>query len=254
MPGAPRESTLARWHREGLPEGIHYMEAACDRLGIEWDPCQAEKNSIAVDFRMIPQFEEKVLEHKDGHYLVRDWMGAVVEISDQYDVTYLRLPKDFVTRKWHKFPVTNREEWAEFKKRYDPDEPCRIPGDTGEQSDEQLRVIQVNGPYWQLREWLGFENLSRLLLCDPAWIEEMIAYWTDFVARVLERALEVQQADSIWISEDMAFKMHPMIGPDMTRALLAPAWRRWIEIGRRHGVGIFDMDSDGYIESLIPGR
>jgi len=32
---------------------------------------------------MIPTFAEKVLEHKDGHYFVQDWMGTVSEISGQ---------------------------------------------------------------------------------------------------------------------------------------------------------------------------
>ena len=31
----------------------------------------------------------------------QDWSGAIVEISDEYDFTYLRFAKDFVTRKWH---------------------------------------------------------------------------------------------------------------------------------------------------------
>ncbi|OQA30800.1 MAG: Adenylate cyclase 1 [Betaproteobacteria bacterium ADurb.Bin341] len=49
---------------------------------------------------MIPTFEEKVLEHKNGHYIVQDWMGAVTEISDKYDYTYIRNAIDFVTRRW----------------------------------------------------------------------------------------------------------------------------------------------------------
>ncbi len=55
----------------------------------------------------------KMLEHRDGHYIVQDWMGAITEISDEYDYTYIRSPKDFVTRKWHRFPVQNRADWEE---------------------------------------------------------------------------------------------------------------------------------------------
>jgi hypothetical protein len=60
---------------------------------------------LPVSFQMIPTFAEKVLEHKDGHYIVQDWMGAITEISDEFDYTYIRIARDFVTRKWHKFPV-----------------------------------------------------------------------------------------------------------------------------------------------------
>ncbi len=59
---------------------------------------------------MIPAFAEKVLQHKDGHYIVQDWMGNIVEISDEYDYTYIRNARDFVTRRWHKFPVENRDD------------------------------------------------------------------------------------------------------------------------------------------------
>ena len=78
---------------------------------------------------LLPVFEEQVLEHRDGHFIVQDWMGAVTEISDRYDYTYIRTAKDFVTRKWHRFPVQNRADWRErIAWRYDPDGAGRFPG------------------------------------------------------------------------------------------------------------------------------
>lgn len=80
MPGGPRESTLAAWHRQGLPEGVDYRDALSETLGI---PREAFEATVGVpqSFRMIPTFEEKVLEHKDGHYIVQDWMGAITEVT-----------------------------------------------------------------------------------------------------------------------------------------------------------------------------
>ena len=76
---------------------------------------------LGVSFIMIPTFQEKVLAHRDGHYIVQDWMGAITEISDTYDYTYIRAAKDFVTRKWHRFPVVSREDWEKkIRWRYDP--------------------------------------------------------------------------------------------------------------------------------------
>ena len=106
-PGRPREKTLARWHSEGLPMNSTWFGFLCQSLSIEPDEMKADPfgDQSLVNFRMNPQYEEKVLEHKDGHYIVQDWMGNIVEISDEYDYTYIRFPKDFVTRKWHGFPV-----------------------------------------------------------------------------------------------------------------------------------------------------
>jgi len=109
QPGGPRESTLARWHKEGLPEKVNYYEFLLKVLEIEKEK-ENPKVDLGVSFKMIPTFEEKVLEHKDGHYIVQDWMGAITEISDKYDYTYIRRAKDFVTRKWHKFPVENHRD------------------------------------------------------------------------------------------------------------------------------------------------
>jgi len=35
QPGGPRESILARWHKQGLPKGVNYYEFLLKTLGIE---------------------------------------------------------------------------------------------------------------------------------------------------------------------------------------------------------------------------
>ena len=254
-PGMPRESTLAAWHRQGLPEGADYCEHLHEILGIEPESSQ-EALKPDVSFAMIPEFEEEILAHKDGHYIVRDWMGAVTEIEDRFDPSYLRSAKDFVTRKWHKFPVEERPDWIEMKQRYVPDTPGRFPSDFEEccaalRNRDNVVGIDVNGPFWQLREWLGFERLCMTLIDDPSWIAEMIEFWTFFVSVLLARILARVEPDYVCIHEDMAYKGHSMISPDMTRRFLLPCYQRWVpEI--RKSCPIVDLDSDGYIEELIP--
>jgi len=46
---------------------------------------------LGVSFKLIPVFEEKVLEPHAGHLIVQEWMGAMTEISDEYDFTYYRV-------------------------------------------------------------------------------------------------------------------------------------------------------------------
>lgn len=256
MPGRPRESTLKRWHVEGLSEAKNYYEALLEILGIE-DKQVKEKIRLDVSFKMIPYFEEKILEHKDGHYIVQDWMGAITEISDQYDYTYLREAKDFVTRKWHKFPVESYADWEEMKKRYDPKALGRYPEDfeercqTLEKRDYALTLI-FNGPFWQLREWCGFENLCVFMIEKSDLIHEMAEFWTDFVLEVLRPILEKVQLDYVEISEDMAYKEHSMISPRMVKEFLFPSYTKWIPEIKRSECPIVSMDSDGYIGELIP--
>lgn len=256
QPGGPRESTLAAWHEQGLPKGVNYYEALMDILGIPKQD-DIERHYLNVDFRMIPKFEEKVLEHRNGHYIVQDWMGAITEISDEFDYTYIRTAKDFVTRRWHKFPVETREDWEEMKKRYNPDSPGRLPEKLDEicekLNDRDYVVgISVNGPFWQLREWLGFENLCIKFIEEPDFIHEMIEFWTDFVSKLMERFINKVKLDKVHISEDMAYKAKSMISPKMTREFLMPTYKRWVGEAKASGCPIIDMDSDGYIGELIP--
>jgi len=256
-PGGPRESTRAAWHQQGLPEGKSYMSALYEILGFEPARSYHPRASLGVSFKMIPTFEEKVLEHKDGHYIVRDWMGAITEISDKYDYTYIRSAKDFVTRKWHKFPVTNREEWEEMKKRYDPRDPKRHPEDL----KERCKIMQgrdytvgfgFNGPFWQIREWIGMENLCMMMIEDPEFVQEMSQFWTEFVSQTMAPILEYVDVDQISLSEDMAYKAHSMISPKMVRQFLMPAYKRWVSEANDSGCPIVYMDSDGYVGELIP--
>jgi uroporphyrinogen decarboxylase len=255
-PGGPRESTLARWHREGLPEGLNYFEALCREIGIEAEQTQPYVDP-KVSFRMIPAFEEKVLEHKDGHYVVQDWMGTVVEISDRYDVTYLRSAKDFVTRKYIRFPVKSRDDWEDMKRRYIADTPDRFPEDFRDRC-RQLKKrdyplsIHFSGPFWQLRDWCGLENLCIMMIEEADFVEEMAGFWGDFIATVLDRLLEEICPDRILINEDMAYKAHSMISPAMVNRYLVPAYRKWIPKLRAKSCPIIEMDSDGYIGELIP--
>jgi len=258
-PGWPRESTLATWRRQGLPEGADYYKTLLNLLGIREEDALPQRPlvNLGVDFRMIPQFEEKVLEHKNGHYIVQDWMGAITEISDKYDYTYIRSAKDFVTRKWHRFPVQNRDDWEKMKRRYDPNSPGRYPEDFESRckllKDRDYPIgFNINGPFWQMREWCGMENLCVLMIKDPEWVKEMASFWTDFVSRVMAPILDKVEVDYVVISEDMAYKGHSMISPRMVRKFLMPAYRRWVKEIKESGCPVVSVDSDGYISELIP--
>src|SRR5208337_216207 len=145
----------------------------------------------------------------------------------------IRSAKDFVTRKWHKFPVETREDWERMKERFQVDTPGRIPPTFGNacgrpESREFILSLELGGPFWQLREWCGFENLCMLFADDPEFVQEMIDFWTEFVSQVLRRIRGHVKFDRARISEDMAYKAHSMISPAMVRRFLMPTYRRWV--------------------------
>lgn len=257
QPGGPRESTLAAWHTQGLPAEADWTAALAAEVGV---PAEAFVGPAHLPelFRMIPTFEEKVLEHRDGHYIVQDWMGAITEISDRYDYTYIRAAKDFVTRRWHRWPVESRRDWEEkIKWRYDAADPRRFTAEFWAQAEAAATsgravLLSVNGPFWQMREWVGMEGLCRLMIDDPQLVQDMAAFWTDYTLRVLETLVRRVRLDILAISEDMAYKAHSMISPAMTRRFLQPTYLAWRDLLNAYGETLMDMDSDGYIAHLIP--
>jgi Uroporphyrinogen decarboxylase (URO-D) len=256
MPGDPRESTLKAWKEQGFREGVHYFDQLADIFSIDLH-LPEESYDIGVSFRMIPMFEEKVLEHKEGHYIVQDWMGAITEISDEYDLSYLREARDFVTRKWHKFPVENRADWAEMKSRFSTVTEGRFSKDFEERAAKshdstEIVELEVAGPFWQLREWLGFENLCMKFIEYPDFIKDMIEFWQEFVSQIMSKVLDKARVDKILITEDMAYKTRSMISPKMVREFIQPTYLSWIKEFTAKGVEVIDIDSDGYIGELIP--
>lgn len=257
MPGDGRRSTLAAWHQQGLPaEMTDYHAYVRQVIGIE--PSKTKPQVVpGVNFLMVPQFEEKVIEVRGDTQVVQDWKGNICEISKKYDTSYLRSPVDFVTRTWIKCPVETRADWPDMARRYDADDLSRFPADFAERA-AQLRErdyvsgLIFSGPFWQLREWCGFERLCMMFLDDPDFAREMIGLWQRFVVRMLKKTFERYVPDFVLIGEDMAYKTKPMIGPDMCREFLLPTWRTWGEICREAGVPIYDVDSDGYVGTLIP--
>jgi uroporphyrinogen decarboxylase len=266
VPGYGRRSTRERWYREGLPEGVDPVTQVVKVLNLPIDP-QVQAVDPGIVFTMMPEFEEKVIERRPappdappgarGSIVVQDWKGNICEIGDEFSPSDLRGAPDFVTRSWIKCPVESRADWDDMKRRYHIDQPGRFPDDF-KQRCRQLRERTYvsgmiwSGPFWQLREWLGFENLCMLLLDDPDFARDMVAFWQEYVAQMLTRTFEQYVPDYIMVNEDMAYKEKPMIGPDMSREFLLPCWRRWTELARQAGVPVVAVDSDGYIESLVP--
>ncbi len=256
-PGGGRRSTLKAWHEQGLSESIqNYAEYAYRLSGgkLPWEPGSV---GFGVNERMIPQFEEKIVEERERSRVVQDWKGNICEISNKFTPEYLRNAIDFVTRRWIKCPVETRQDWEDMKRRYDSCASERLPpnpAECGKALEDRRGYLELNfsGPFWQVREWVGFENLCTLFYDDPAFVSDMISFWSDHVATLLDRALAVVKPDCVHLSEDMAYKSFSMISPVMTREYLLPVWQRWGDIIRKAGVPLYGMDSDGFIGELIP--
>lgn len=256
-PGKGRKSTRERWYTEGLPRDVADITEFAYRQAGGTQPWEPAGRGFDINERMIPQFEEKIIERKSDSQVVQDWKGNVCEIGNEFTLEHLRNAVDFVTRRWIKCPVETRADWEDMMKRYQAKDPARYPANASDAGTALASrtwpvIWNFSGPFWQLREWLGFESLCMMFHDEPEWIREMVYFWQEHVAGLLEEGLKYMTPDEVHLSEDMAYKEHAMISPAMTREFLLPVYQRWGEIILRHKVPIYAMDSDGHIGELIP--
>jgi len=258
-PGGPRQDTFNAWHQQGLPKGVDWFQYLCEQIGVTPE-CDVEKVQPEVHFEMIPQFEPKVLERKANSIIAQDWKGNVCEIAPEHEDNYLGRKSEiggFVTRRWIKCPVENWDDWEQMKARYKADDPARFPADFAQrcvkfQNRERIIGLGFSGVFWQLREWLGFENLCMAFIEQPDLVADMIKFWDEYVSAVMRKAFKGVVPDLVHISEDMAYKEKSMISPAMIREFIQPTWKHWGDIIRQAGCPLYDVDSDGYVGELIP--
>lgn len=237
-----RGATLREWYRQGLPEGVIPQ----DYFGL--DPFN---QGVPMHFRMEPFFTPVTLEENDRYRIWQDELGAV-----RKDFVRDENP-GFVTRSWLSFPVTDRDSFREMKKRYRSDDPARVCPDPAKAALEISRRdaathLSIHFLFWQLRDWVGFENLCMMFYDDPALVHEMMEFLTDFIIDTLRRHMGHFQVDIVEFKEDMAYKGAPMISPQMFRTFMRPHYIRLIEFLRSHGVKFVYVDCDGYPGGLIP--
>jgi uroporphyrinogen decarboxylase len=244
--------TIERWIGEGMPEDAVYMN------WFEGEPYfHLERRAFAaLSVGMFPGFQYEVLEETSEYITARHTNGMVTRALKGGTVRGTRLCMD----QYLSFPVTDRKSFAEMKKRYDPSSPLRYPLWWDEQvrtwrgRDYPLGLLHNGtfGLYSQLRSWVGTEGISYMFYDDPALVEEMVEFNTEFFLTLVERALGEVRFDFFNFFEDFAGKGGPLLSPAIFRKFLLPHYQRITERLRRAGIKHILLDSDGDPEVLIP--
>jgi uroporphyrinogen decarboxylase len=217
--------------------------------GFEWEPSPS-----AINLGPIPPFEYKIIK-EDGRYRV--WV-------DSLGITQMGFQEDwrdgwsgFATRVFIDFPVKTRRDFLEVKKRYNPMDPKRYPKNwdmmvKAYRGRDYPLGVTIRGPFWWTRDMIGLKGLLICMYREPEFIKEVMEFCAEFHVETLRRALEDVDIDYVVMSEDMAYKNGPMIGPEAVRKYMGSAYREIVKFFREHGVKVIGVDSDGNVEPLIP--
>jgi uroporphyrinogen-III decarboxylase len=248
---------LNRWVSEGMPDSVLHPngpgkggpteESLRNYFGFDRSFGVYFRGTVPVHLGFMPGFEHKVISEESGIITEQGGDGVVSRWSRT----------GHSTRQFVHFPVQNREDFQEIKKRLDPSTPGRIGSGckekaSGLQAQGAPICLQVGGYYGFARSLMGMENLSMAFYDQPELVEEIFEYRTEYVSQILEMVLKEVRPDFAEFWEDMAYKSGPLVSPTMYRKMAVKHYRRITDLLAGYGVNIVLLDSDGNVDELIP--
>lgn len=232
------DTTLRRWHKQGLPEEITDEAAAYNYFGIEkWAIAPA-----GVGVRGI--FKPEVLEETDEYIIKRDNLGVVQKVFKSGETT---IPH------YIDFPVKDRATWEPWKEGLNPDEPGRWGND---ELIERLSNVDVpigisGGSLVGVpRNIIGFERIAVMPYEDPELFQEIVDTFGRCIVTVLDKVLPKIQVDFCMGWEDICFNQGPVVSPEVFDAVAGPWYRRIADVLMSHGCCIYTTDTDGNINPI----
>jgi uroporphyrinogen decarboxylase len=243
--------TIRRWLKEGLP--AEYETEKNQMFSAKLDAYFGfENEGVRLDLKtgMNPLFTEEVIERKGNSVVMRDSSGVVAqrytnEVDESSIPHFLR------------FPVETPQDWAAMKQRYRFDDPVRQLDPRAVEDFKagaragKMASLGFVGFYGQLRNWMGFQNLSTAFYDYPEMIRDMVSHWAELCARQVERLPDDAVIDQVAWWEDMAGKNGPFVGPGMFREFLQPGYHRVMQAARRRGAVIGVVDCDGNPHDIV---
>lgn len=189
---------------------------------------------------------EVVLEESETVRIVRDRMGRRMKLFK--GVATLPLPLDY--------PVASMDDWLKVKSHYEFHEG-RFGKDWEAVARRHLamgRVLTVSipGGFDEPRQLMGEETLCIAYYEQPELVHAILDTIGETAFRVLERVSRVIPPDELDVHEDMAGKSGPLAGPDQVREFIAPYYRRIWDMLHERGTPLFNQDSDGNMNPVIP--
>ncbi len=233
---APWETTVRRWHNEGLPKD----KTPFDYFGYE-------RVSQGADLSF--QFPKTILEETPTHRIVKDAFGATTRVFKNQESVPETLD----------FTIKDRKTWEEHKPRLRWNE-SRVNWEAG------LRANRAYGEkglfatfqagcfgYDVVQRFTGAPQVLEGMMDDPDWIKDMIDTVAELIIAAVEEMLHRGfRFDGAFIANDMAYKNGPFFSPAMYGRFELPSQKRMCDFFHRHGMPVI-LHSDGDIRKLLPG-
>ena len=207
--------------------------------------CEARGHVPVITGRM-GGYEPEVLEETEDYAISRDGLGRMMKLYK--GKATLPLPLDY--------PVKTMDDWLKIKPWYEFSEARFSEGweQTAKEHLEAGRVVCVGipGGFDEPRQLMGEEGLCVAYYEQPELVHDILETIGKTAFRVLERASAKVRVDMLSVHEDMAGKSGSLAGPKQIGEFIEPYYRRIWEVLAERGARLFDQDSDGDMNGVIP--
>ena len=201
---------------------------------------------VGVSTGRIVRHPPIVEEETDEYIISRDDIGRQLKLSK--GTATIPLPLNF--------PVKTMDDWLRIKPLYEFSEERFSDGWEGKArrdlEDGKVISVGIPGGYDEPRELMGEMELSYAYYEHPELVHDIIDTIADTATRVLDRVSTAVQVDLLSVHEDMAGKSGPLAGPKQIGEFIAPYYRKVWDMLQSRGALLFDQDSDGDMNPVIP--
>lgn len=232
----PWVTTVERWHREGMPEDVDYI----DYFGLDRISSILVDNSPRYPESVVEETEDYVVKTSNWGAVLKNWKhcGGVPEFKD--------------------FTIKDADSWAEAKERIQPTSD-RVDW---EYLSRNYKSWRERGDWISAAFWFGFDvthswavGTERALIAmaiEPEWLVDMFNHCLDVDIALFESVWEAgYHFDEIFWCDDMGYKGKPFFSLGMYRELLKPVHKRAVDWAHSKGIKA-RLHSCGDIRTLVP--
>lgn len=208
-----------------------------DFFGVDIAICEPDESPYSSMREVITKNEE--------YQISRNGWGVLEKTKKQayfsQELDYLiKDPKDL-----DKYPFENPlddRRYAGFKER------------VAQEKDKGRCVFgKIGGPYIRASFIRGQENFLMDVASDEGFAMDLVNRIGDFLLEVGKREITEGQLQNtgVWISDDMAYNLGPMVSPKSFERIFLPVYKKMVSELKSHGAKYVGLHSDGDIRPLL---
>jgi uroporphyrinogen decarboxylase len=232
----PWESTIERWHREGMPKNVSYI----DFFGLD--------HLIDIILGTAPFQEHEILEETDEYKIYKNTWGTV----------FKQWKHKASTPEYLEFKIVNPDEWNKAKIQLTPHKDHI----NWKRLKDNYKSWRENGYWIQAHFWFGFDithswiiGTERMLIAlieNPEWCMDMFQSLLNYNLALFQMMWdEGYKFDSIYWADDMGYKFNQFFSLKMYHDILKPFHQQAIDWAHEKGIKAH-MHSCGDVNPFVP--